>query len=553
MPHLPPTQSILPSHPPRRQHATPHDAPAQVSDGFTANELDAVLRPTSAQWTPAHDYDEVDIGDLEAGPRFVTVKGRIVNIYNMARPSKRPMAAKGCLKLVMADDTGALTVRLWYADVSYAIFLGQLVTLWTVHVSHGEQTSLASPSAPLFTSIFPERERSTYLFRHAQDDDPTLCRRPYGCDFLEPMPCLLTLKNFVNGGYEMNEARLLLCVKGMGSRKTFTTKNGYSSELVSVRVFDDTAEAILTITGSLCNSVSLWRPCHTVLLVSNPSWRLEKTTKLGLKSNTRIDIDPDTSDALWLRSFADRLTKNEHVNPPFPDSVFDLEYAKTAPTRVLYTLADIDEFARENPKECFVGYISVILADINLVLNSKRNMLMSTECCGNPIYANSVQAKCETCQKQVLLRINPKIINSILDETGEISSGKLIFSDAAWQQLLGRTPEQLVQEKSDVLEFMEQRMLFLRITLGFAWCLEGTSPRYGKDGKMYLQPWTKKRKRLHVFTEKGAVKDAGGKKESTQVGESGDAGTKGKEEMAPEVESSGVGGVGRLCIWCVSM
>jgi hypothetical protein len=49
------------------------------------------------------------------------------------------------------------------------------------------------------------------------------------------------------------------------------------------------------------------------------------------------------SDALWLRALAQRLTKIEHVNPPFPYGVFDIEAAETAEVRILYNLADIDE------------------------------------------------------------------------------------------------------------------------------------------------------------------------------------------------------------------
>lgn len=40
---------------------------------------------------------------------------------------------------------------------------------------------------------------------------------------------------------------------------------------------------------------------------------------LSLNANTRVDTDPNMSDALWLRALAQRLTKKEHVNPPFPD------------------------------------------------------------------------------------------------------------------------------------------------------------------------------------------------------------------------------------------
>lgn len=81
-------------------------------DGFTEEEIEAVLSPPSAQWTPTQEYEEVEIGELEPCPKFVTFSGRLVNFYDMVKPSKRPMAAKGCLKLMVADDTGAVTVRI---------------------------------------------------------------------------------------------------------------------------------------------------------------------------------------------------------------------------------------------------------------------------------------------------------------------------------------------------------------------------------------------------------------------------------------------------------
>jgi hypothetical protein len=84
----------------------------ETGDGFTADEIDAVLHPPSAQWTPTQEYEEAAIGSLEPCPKFVTFMGHIVNFYDMVKPSKRPMAAKGCLKLIVADDTGALTVRI---------------------------------------------------------------------------------------------------------------------------------------------------------------------------------------------------------------------------------------------------------------------------------------------------------------------------------------------------------------------------------------------------------------------------------------------------------
>jgi hypothetical protein len=118
-------------------------------------------------------------------------------------------------------------------------------------------------------------------------------------------------------------------------------------------------------------------------------------------------------------------------------------------------------------------------------------MLMSNECCGIPIFANNIEIKCKQCGRMVKLRINPRIVSglhssrkssrsipdafqlgALLDETGQISSGKLILSDAAWSQLLGRTSEQLLHTPIDVLRYLEERVLFLRITMGFALNLE---------------------------------------------------------------------------------
>jgi hypothetical protein len=47
-----------------------------------------------------------------------------------------------------------------------------------------------------------------------------------------------------------------------------------------------------------------------------------------------------------------------------------------------------------------------------------------------------------------------------------------VLSDQAWEQLLGRNKAQLVATSVDVLRYMEQRLLWLRVTMGFAVCLE---------------------------------------------------------------------------------
>lgn len=252
-----------------------------------------------------------------------------------------------------------------------------------------------------------------------------------------------------------------------------TKKDGTVSELTTVRIFDETAEGTLTLYGSVSTSASTWQPSHTILLIAHPGWHIDRTAKLSLTANSQIHIDPNMADARYVRALAQRLTKKEHVNPAFPASVFDTEAAETAPLRILYTLSQIDDFARANPKEKVMGYISVLITELHIATNYKRNMLLSTECCGIPIFANSVTERCRQCDRYVCLRINPRILGAVVDETGQISSGKLVLSDAAWEQLFGRTAEQLVGSDIETLRYLENRMLFLRVTMGFGLYLGG--------------------------------------------------------------------------------
>jgi hypothetical protein len=188
-------------------------------------------------------------------------------------------------------------------------------------------------------------------------------------------------------------------------------RNGTTSELVSLGIFDDTSDASLTLYGALCDSAPSLTPSKTVLLISNPGWRIEKTAKLSLNANSRIDIDPDMADARRLRALAQRLTKKEHVNPAFP--IPDISDFENASVKALYTLADLDAFVRGNPREKIVGYLSVVLTQLDIVTPFKRNMLMSNECCGIPVFANRVRVECGQCGRDITLRINPRIVRPI--------------------------------------------------------------------------------------------------------------------------------------------
>ncbi len=64
-----------------------------------------------------------------------------------------------------------------------------------------------------------------------------------------------------------------------------------------------------------------------------------------------------------------------------------------------------------------------------------------------------------------------KQVGILIDETGAITSGKLVWSDEAWEQLLGRNAEGLAAASSSaqLLRYLENRLLFLRLALLFGW------------------------------------------------------------------------------------
>ena len=104
-----PTPSASPTKP--SSSAPASDPP--VGDGFTLDEVKAALKPKPAEpWHPATEFADCEIRDLRPGPNPVTFIGRIANIFDVANTPKTPRSAKGCFKLSVKDDTGAITVSL---------------------------------------------------------------------------------------------------------------------------------------------------------------------------------------------------------------------------------------------------------------------------------------------------------------------------------------------------------------------------------------------------------------------------------------------------------
>jgi len=92
--------------------------------------------------------------------------------------------------------------------------------VWTVHISNSSEfNSLAPNTAPMFTTIFPEGDRNCHVMVHENSDDGRRYRRPYGIRENKVLTGLMTLKSFTDGGYDVEEPKLLVCVKSIGARK----------------------------------------------------------------------------------------------------------------------------------------------------------------------------------------------------------------------------------------------------------------------------------------------------------------------------------------------
>lgn len=126
--------------------------------------------------------------------------------------------------------------------------------------------------------------------------------------------------------------------------------------------------------------------------------------------------------------------------------------------------------------------------DLSLAKLHRQNMLMCNEwflslvssskpttnihfspSCGVPIYANKLEIPCNNCSKPLKLYLNPRIIGTLLDETGCIAPGKLLWSERAWKQLLGRTAKEVTEMTNEDIRWLEQRMMFMRMHLVFGW------------------------------------------------------------------------------------
>ena len=86
-------------------------------------------------------------------------------------------------------------------------------------MANAESSSLTLKGALLKTSIFPERDNSCYLLVQKNSDDGTLCKVPHNYKVGKQLAGLMTLKNLVEGGHDVVEGKVLVCVKSIGGKR----------------------------------------------------------------------------------------------------------------------------------------------------------------------------------------------------------------------------------------------------------------------------------------------------------------------------------------------
>ncbi|PQE23650.1 nucleic acid-binding protein [Rutstroemia sp. NJR-2017a BVV2] len=422
----------------------------------------------------------------------MTTRKEVWRSANRARKSTSPN--HNYTDMYNLTNTSSQQIKLYFAQTPYPIQLGSLLSIWTAFISaspkseSGSTISTGSSSAvSVYANMFPGRNRSDCVMIMAENEGSRrVCRVPMGAGGSggRELNGLMTLESWKTGGWDgVPGARILVCVGGIGAAKTVKRKDKEGKEIGSVRVrevelVDHTGSVMWSIWGEdLNSSLESWEGKGTVLLITEPVFKVgfRGMGGLSLGRNTWVDVEPECADARWLRRWwRGRERRRERVGMRVPEGVFE-EEGWEGPRPALFKLADVDEWARDEPHQTFTGFISVIILDVYLVQNYRRNMLMYTECCTTPHYTNSPlpPLPCPHCHTPLSFTLNPHIVGTLLDETGSIRAKDLMWAPRAWEDLLGRKMEDVCLLGVDGCLELEERLRGMRGSFWVGWVGEG--------------------------------------------------------------------------------
>jgi hypothetical protein len=226
--------------------------------------------------------------------------------------------------------------------------LGQLLTFWTVFIIDNKKSEAGAITAVnLGANMFPGRVTSDHVMIHTSAATESICRLPLEYKKNENLPGLMTIDSWLKGGHDgVKGVKLLVVVKSIRATKKLATRTGSECELVDIMVFDDTAEVRMTFWNELIESAREWTPGVTVLLVSNPGYKLGYGNKgcISVQYCSMIDVEPEFGDAEWLRKYAKGLTRNESLMLRVEEGMWDVDAAVNGVVRILFTLAELDRW-----------------------------------------------------------------------------------------------------------------------------------------------------------------------------------------------------------------
>ncbi|KAL2877358.1 hypothetical protein SGCOL_007297 [Colletotrichum sp. CLE4] len=350
--------------------------------------------PLDRIWNPSEEYLEVRIGQIEPGPNRICFTGRVVN-YTPALLDSKNNYSRPAHQLIVVDGTGAIAVKVIPIGIPASLLvIGQLVTIWATWVgSTGGSHHASMPYVTTYTPINPVDVGTRQFIQFLPDtvENQQLYRTPLECDQgkqdPKPLPGLMTLCQYLKTGHDTAGARIIVCVKSIGSRKRVVTKDrSRELELLEITVWDDTARCVLTLWEDKANSARFWKPNETMLLFTSPKLVAPRDNKsaptnasIGLGRNTLIDVDPDFQDAKWIRQWVVKRVKKESVYMQFPRDIWNAEGAVHGPVQALFTMAEVDDFARADPANDFTGKLNLTILGIDLLGLSRRKMLCCIE------------------------------------------------------------------------------------------------------------------------------------------------------------------------------
>ncbi|KAH6665918.1 hypothetical protein F5X68DRAFT_250020 [Plectosphaerella plurivora] len=374
---------------------------SSIDSGFTTAEL-STSNPLSRAWEPPVDTGYVSIANITQGKGHIYFKGRIVNFRPAVFDRHSAQYLKAWHYLVIKDDSGAIGVKLMPLGIPSDTFsLGQLVSpspnqdavpfvLTCTSINPG-------PGTRQFLCIEPESPESQRLYRLPLDL----------VSAYESLKGLVTLDSFIKTGHDdVSGLRILVC---------------------KVVVFDHTTSCVMSLWETQTKSTTSWIPETTILLLTSPKWKpwnrptdsaSEAKGSIALDHRTLVEVDPDFEDAAWLRRWAENRTKKDVISLKFPSYLWDVDAAMNGPVRALFPLP------------------SVVIVDTSMADLWFKKTFCCTTCCGVTLYSNADFATCKHCQIRRELYINPRIIGTMVDETGCLEKSKTVWNDQAWMELL---------------------------------------------------------------------------------------------------------------------